>query len=52
MPAQLTSHIEKADYEGAKKVGMYALLIDRTEKQKQGDLRTITNLKEILSQID
>jgi len=42
----------KVDYKGAKNVGMYALLIDRTEKQKQGDLRTIKNLKEILSQID
>ena len=42
----------EADYKGAKNVGMYALLINRTEKQKQGDLRTIKNLKEILSQID
>jgi len=40
------------DYKGAENVGMYALLIDRTEKQKQSDLRTIKNLKEILSQID
>jgi putative hydrolase of the HAD superfamily len=40
------------DYKGAKNVNMYALLIDRTEKQKQSDLRTIKNLKEILSQID
>ena len=39
------------DYKGAKNVGMYALLIDRPEKQ-QGDLRTIKNLKEILSHID
>ncbi|UCH32523.1 MAG: HAD family hydrolase [Candidatus Bathyarchaeota archaeon] len=39
------------DYKGAKNVGMKALLIDRTEKQKQGGLRTIKNLKEILSQI-
>jgi 2-haloalkanoic acid dehalogenase type II len=39
------------DYKGAKKVGMYALLIDRTEKQKQSGLRTIRNLKEIFSQI-
>jgi len=37
------------DYKGAEKVGMYALLIDRTEKRKQRDLRTIKNLKEILS---
>ena len=42
----------EADYKGAKNVGMYALLIDRTEEQKQGDLRTIKNLKELLSQID
>ncbi len=41
----------KLDYEGAENVGMYALLIDRKEKQKQGDLRTIRNLKEVLSQI-
>jgi 2-haloalkanoic acid dehalogenase type II len=41
----------EADYKGAKNVGMSALLIDRTEKQKQGDLKTIRNLKEILSQI-
>ena len=41
----------EADYKGAENVGMYALLIDRTEK-KQSDLRTIRNLKEILSQID
>ncbi len=42
----------EADYKGAKNVGMYALLIDRAEKQKQGDLRTIKNLEEILSQIN
>jgi putative hydrolase of the HAD superfamily len=40
------------DYKGAENVGMYALLIDRTEKRKQRDLRTIKNLKEIFSQID
>ena len=40
------------DYKGAKNVGMHALLIDRTEKQKQSGVRTIKNLKEILSQID
>ncbi|MFX1266042.1 MAG: HAD family hydrolase [Promethearchaeota archaeon] len=40
------------DYEGAENVGMYALLADRTEKQKQRGMRTIKNLKEILSQID
>ncbi len=42
----------EVDYKGAENAGMYALLVDRTEKQKQGDLRTIKNLKEILSQID
>ncbi len=41
----------EADYKGAKNVGMYALLIDRKEKQKQSGLKTIKNLKEILSQI-
>lgn len=39
-----------ADYKGAENAGIHALLIDRTEK-KQSDLRTIKNLKEILSQI-
>ncbi|NIO36101.1 HAD hydrolase-like protein, partial [Candidatus Bathyarchaeota archaeon] len=42
----------EADYRGAEKAGLHALLIDRTEKQKQSDLRTIKNLKEILSQIN
>jgi 2-haloalkanoic acid dehalogenase type II len=42
----------EADYKGAKKVGIYALLIDRTGKQKQGNMRTIKNLNEILSQLD
>ncbi|UCB60055.1 MAG: HAD family hydrolase [Candidatus Bathyarchaeota archaeon] len=42
----------EADYKGAKSVGMQALLIDRTEKQKEDDLKTIKNLKEILSNID
>jgi 2-haloalkanoic acid dehalogenase type II len=41
----------EADYKGAKNVGMCALLIDRTEKQKQGDLRPIKNLKEILLEL-
>jgi len=41
----------EADYEGAENVGIHALLIDRTEKQ-QSDLKTIKNLKEILSQIN
>ncbi len=42
----------EVDYKGAENAGLYALLIDRTEKQKQGDLRAIKDLKEILSQID
>ena len=42
----------EADYKGAKKAGMHALLIDRAEKHKQSDLRTIRNLKELLSQVD
>ena len=44
----------EVDYRGAENVGMSALLIDRTEKQKQkqSDLKTIKNLKEILSHID
>ena len=42
----------EVDYKGAENVGMYPLLIDRTEKKKQGDLRIIKNLKEILSQIN
>jgi len=42
----------EADYNGAKNVGMYALLIDRTGKQKQSSLRTIKNLKEIHSHIN
>ncbi|MGD8545944.1 MAG: HAD family hydrolase [Candidatus Bathyarchaeota archaeon] len=42
----------EVDYKGAENAGMYTLLIDRTWKQKQGDLKTIRNLKEILSHID
>ena len=42
----------EADYKGAENAGLHALLLDRTEKQKQSDLRTIKNLKELLSQID
>jgi putative hydrolase of the HAD superfamily len=42
----------EADCKGAKNVGMHALLIDRKEKQRQGDLKTIRNLKEILAHID
>jgi len=41
----------EVDYKGAENVGMHALLIDRTGKQ-ESDLKTIKNLKEILSQID
>jgi len=40
------------DYKGATNVGMYALLVNRTGKQKQSGLKIIKNLKEILSQID
>jgi HAD superfamily hydrolase (TIGR01509 family) len=40
----------EADYNGAENVGIHALLIDRTEKQLS-NLRTIKNLKQILSQI-
>ncbi|MDH5375036.1 MAG: HAD family hydrolase [Candidatus Bathyarchaeota archaeon] len=40
----------EVDYKGAENAGLHALLVDRTEKQKQSDLRTIKNLKEILSQ--
>jgi putative hydrolase of the HAD superfamily len=40
----------EADYEGAENASIHALLIDRTRK-KQSALRTIKNLKEILSQI-
>ena len=41
----------EADYKGAENAGIHALLIDRTEK-KQSGLKTIKNLKEILSQIN
>jgi len=41
----------EVDYKGAENVGMYALLIDRTEKQKQSGLRTIKSLEEILSHV-
>ena len=41
----------EADYEGATNAGIHALLIDRTEKQQSG-LRTIKNLREILTQIN
>jgi 2-haloalkanoic acid dehalogenase type II len=39
------------DYKGAANAGIHTLLIDRTEEQ-QGNLRTIRNLKEVLSQIN
>jgi HAD superfamily hydrolase (TIGR01662 family) len=39
------------DYRGAENAGLHALLIDRTEKQQSG-VRTIRNLKEILSRIN
>jgi 2-haloalkanoic acid dehalogenase type II len=39
------------DYKGAENAGINALLIDRTGKQ-QTDLRTIKNLRELLTQID
>jgi putative hydrolase of the HAD superfamily len=41
----------EADYKGAENAGIHALLIDRAEN-RQIDLRTIKNLKELLSQID
>lgn len=41
----------EVDYKGAENVGIHALLIDRTEKTQSG-LRTISNLREILSRID
>jgi FMN phosphatase YigB (HAD superfamily) len=41
----------EVDYKGAENIGIEALLIDRTEK-KQSGLKTIKNLKELLSQID
>ncbi len=41
----------EADYEGAAKIGIRALLIDRTER-KQSGLEAIKNLKEIISEIN
>jgi len=43
-----------ADYEGAEKVGIKAILIQRTETEtfKTGNLRAITSLKEIFDFID
>lgn len=40
----------EADYKGAENAGIHTLLIDRTGKH-QSDLKTIKNLKELLSQI-
>lgn len=40
----------EADYYGAEKVGLHALLVDRTDKQ-QRDLKTIQNLTGILTQV-
>ena len=39
----------EADYKGAENASLHAFLIDRTEKQKQSDLKTIRNLEEIVS---
>ena len=39
------------DYKGAENVGIHALLINRTEKKVLSDPKTITDLREILSQI-
>jgi len=41
----------EADYKGAGNVGINALLINRTEKKELSDLKTITDLREILSRI-
>ena len=41
----------EADYEGAEKAGIHALLIDRTEKKIPSSLKTVTDLRELLSQI-
>jgi len=42
----------EADYKGAENAGIHALLINRTEKKELSDLKTITDLKRILSQIN
>jgi putative hydrolase of the HAD superfamily len=39
------------DYKGAENAGVHALLIDRTEKEHR-NLKTIKNLREVLSQIN
>ena len=43
-----------ADYEGAEKVGIHAILIQREQNStgNRSDLRTITSLEEILKFID
>jgi len=41
----------EVDYKGAENVGIHALLINRTEKKELSDPKTITDLREILSQI-
>jgi len=40
-----------ADYEGARNVGLQAVLLNRTKNKKVHGLQTITNLKEILAHI-
>jgi len=40
----------EADYKGAENAGIHALLVDRTEK-RQSDIKTIKNLREVLSLI-
>ena len=42
----------EADYKGAENAGIHALLINRTEKKELSDLKTITDLKGILSRIN
>ncbi len=41
----------EVDYKGAENAGILALLIDRNQKERS-DVRTIKDLKEVLSQID
>ncbi len=41
---------DEADYKGAENAGVHALLVDRTEK-RQSDIKTIKNLREVLSLI-
>jgi len=42
----------EADCKGAENAGLHSLLIDRKENEELGDLKTITDLKEILSRIN